>query len=350
MPVNAGPEYAAAERKYEEAKSTSEKIKALEGMLRVAPNHKSSENLRAGLKTKISRLKQQIEKGKTSKKSGHTFAIKREGAAQAVICGLTNSGKSYLLSKLTNAKPIIADYEFATKMPELGIMDYHGIKIQAIEIPAITRDFTYKENGPMFFSIIRNSNLIIFLVRNNLEIDVLKEEFEKASIKLNKRKPNIIIKKEAANGINIIGSTKIPFSEIVNMCKDHSIYNATIEFHEDISAEEFADILDPSTMFMPMIIIRNKFKELNIDKLKEVIWQGLNLIKVYTKAPGKEKDYPPIALKQDSTIKDLAIFIHKDFLKKFKFARVWGSSKFPGQSLGMDYVLKDNDVIELHLK
>src|SRR3989344_5552970 len=148
MPVNAGPEYGAAERKYEEAKTIAEKIKALEGMLRVAPNHKSSENLRAGLKTKIAKLKQQVEREKKAKKSGFNIAVKRDGAAQIVICGLTNSGKSYLLSKLTNAKPLIAGYGFTTKMPEMGILDYFGVKLQVIEMPAITKDFVYKENGP----------------------------------------------------------------------------------------------------------------------------------------------------------------------------------------------------------
>lgn len=350
MPVNAGPEYGAAERKYEEAKTIAEKIKALEGMLKVAPSHKGAEVLRAGIKTKISKLKQQAEKEKSAKKSGYNFAIKREGAAQVVICGMTNSGKSYLLSKLTNAKPIIAEYEFTTIMPEIGILDYHGIKIQMIEIPAITSEFIYKENGPMFFSMIRNSSLIVFLAKSKYELDFLKSEFEKANIRLNKNRPNVVIIKEAAGGINITGNTKIPFNSIVNMCKNYSVYNATIEFHEDISASDFYDLLDPSTVFMPMLAIKNDFGEFDLTKIKEKIWGKLNLIKVYTKAPGKEKDYPPIAMKKNSTIKDLALFIHKDFVKNFRFARVWGSSKFPGQILGLDYVLNDNDVIELHLK
>jgi len=351
MPVNAGPEYAAAERKYEDAKTIPEKIKALEGMLRVAPNHKSSEVLRAGIKSKISKLKQQLEKQKTSKKTGHSFAIKREGAAQVVICGITNSGKSYLLSRLTNAKPTIADYEFTTKLPEIGILDYYGIKIQAIEIPAITQDFNYKENGPMLFAIIRNANLVVFLAKNDDELEFLRDEFNKAKIRLNKKRPNVAVKKEAAGGINVIGKTKIPHGRIVEMCRDHSIYNGIIEFHEDVSTEDFEDLLDTSTMFMPLLVIRNNFNEFDIERIKEQIWNKLHLIKVYTKTPGKEKDYPPIALKQNSTIKDLAVFIHKDFLHKFRFARVWGqSAKFAGQSLGMDHALKDNDVVELHLK
>lgn len=350
MPINAGPEYGAAERKYHEAKTVAEKIKALEGMLKVAPSHKASEVLRAEIKTKISKLRQQLEKEKSSKKSGYQFAIKREGAAQVAICGVANSGKSYLLSKLTNAKPEIASYEFTTKMPEFGILDYHGIKIQAIEIPAVVKNFIYKENGPMFLSVARNSNLILLLVRTDSELEFLNDEFDKAKIKLNKRRPNVTVKKQAAGGINVIGRTKIPFGEIVERCRDFSIYNATVEFHEDVSAEDFADMLDSSTVFMPMITVRNKYADFNVDEIKEMIWANLGMIKVYTKAPGKEKDYPPVALKKNSTIRDLARFIHKDFLKNFRFARVWGSSKFNGQAVGLDYVLRDDDIVELHMK
>jgi len=351
MPINAGPEYGAAERKYHEAKTPEEKLKALENLLRHAPSHKGSEVLRADIKLKISKLKLLMAKQKKiAKKSSHSFTIKKEGVAQVVICGLTNSGKSYLLSKLTNAKVAIADYEFTTKMPELGILDYLGIKLQLIEIPAITKDFMYKDKGPMFFSIIRNSSLVVFLIKQASEINFLKEEFEKANIRLDKKSPNVIIKKQASGGINVIGNTNIPYAAIVEKCKNYSIYNAIIEFHENISLADFDSLLNPSTVFLPLLIIKNDFKNFNLEDIKNNIWNKLGLIKVYTKTPGKEKDHPPIAMKQNSTIKDLAVFIHKDFLKNFRFARIWGSSRFPGQVLGLDYVLKDNDVAEIHLK
>lgn len=350
MPINAGPEYGAAERKYNEAKTIPEKIKALEGMLRVAPSHKGAEVLRAGIKSKISKLKHQLEKERTSKKSGHQYMIKRDGAAQVVICGLTNSGKSYLLSKLTNAKPAIASYEFTTKMPEVGVLDYYGVKIQVIEIPAITENFIDKENGAMFFSIIRNADLVVFVVRRDRDSDFLKSEFEKANIRLGKKKPNVVVKKQASGGINVVGNIKIPYSVIVEKCMNYSIYNAIIEFYDDVSLEDFVNVLSPATVFMPHIVVGNNLSEFDLDNIKGMIWKKLGLIRVYTKMPGKERDYPPVAMRIGSTIKDLAMFIHKDFLKNFRFARVWGSSKFPGQALGLDYMLKDNDVVELHMK
>ena len=88
-----------------------------------------------------------------------------------------------------------------------------------------------------------------------------------------------------------------------------------------------------------------------MDKLKKGIFDKLDLIRVYTKTPGKKKDYPPIALPEGSTVEMLAKSVHKDFLKKFKFARVWGKSvKFDSVSVGLSHKLKDEDVVELHLK
>ena len=55
--------------------------------------------------------------------------------------------------------------------------------------------------------------------------------------------------------------------------------------------------------------------------------------------------------KVNATIKDMAENVHKDFINKFKYARVWGdSAKHDGASVGIDHKLRDNDVVEIHLK
>jgi len=42
--------------------------------------------------------------------------------------------------------------------------------------------------------------------------------------------------------------------------------------------------------------------------------------------------------------------LHKDFVAKFRFARVWGkSTKFPGQRLMLGHKLEDGDILEIHL-
>lgn len=280
MPINAGFEYENAEKEYLEAKTIPEKLKCLQKMLSVAPSHKGAEKLRNDIKQRISKYKKLLDREKKlAKRGGKGLSIKKEGAARVVLVGVTNSGKSTLLSKITNAKPLVADYEFTTKKPEIGTMDYHGVIIQVIEIPAITKDYLEKEKGPAYMGVIRDSDLIILVSKYKGDVDLVKKELSNAGIK---------------------------FSGII------------VDSKRDI---------------------------------KEKIWNELGLIYVYTKSPGKKKDFPPIALKKGSKVKDLAMNIHKDFFKKFDYALVWGeSAKFAGQRVGLTHELKEGDILEFHLK
>lgn len=277
MPVNAGVQYQLAEEDYRSANTIEEKLKALEKMYATCPKHKSSERLEQEIKGKISKFKKLLEKEKSKKKSTQKISIKKEGAATIVLVGTVNSGKSTLLNKLTNAKARVAEYEFTTKMPEVGILDYKGIKIQVIEIPAIVENFKNTLNGLMFLSIVRSADLIVLLFKTPKEKELLDKELYNVSIR------------------------KI-------------IYN-------------------------------------NEENFKEIIWNNLDIIKVYTKMPGKKVSYPPVALKKNSCIEDLAEIVHKDFIQKFRFARVWGkSAKFKSQQVSLNHRLEDDDIVELHLK
>ena len=65
---------------------------------------------------------------------------------------------------------------------------------------------------------------------------------------------------------------------------------------------------------------------------------------------GKEPDFSePVILRKGSTVEDAGYSVHKDFVKKMKFARIWGSEKYQGQMVKRDYVLHDGDVIEFHI-
>ncbi len=267
MPINAGPEFFAAQKKYMEAKTREEKIIALEEMIRTAPGHKGAETLRAQLKSKLAKLKQQKEASIGRK----VFAVPKKGDAQICILGLTQSGKSTLLSKLTNAKPQISSHRFTTTKPEVGTLDYGGVKIQIVEIPS-----TFQS---AFMSIAQSSDAVMLLYRDNKE----KKELEK-------------------------------------IISEHRIRK-------------------------PMIEVNNE----NLDEIKEKIWDKLNLIRVYCKVPNKKPEKKPLVLKKGANVEDAARNLHKDFIKFFKFARVWGSSKYPGEKVGFDHKLKDKDILEIHI-
>jgi uncharacterized protein len=276
MPVNPGVHYLRAKDEYEEATTDETKLVCLQKMLSLVPKHKGSEHLQKEIKTKIAKLKYSAKKEKESKKgSFQKLSVKKEGASSVALVGTVNSGKSTLLKELTNANVKIAPYPFTTKKPEMGVLDYFGIKLQIIEIPAIVENFLETEDGKSLQAIINSCDLVILLFNVPKEKTILDREL-----------PDVKVKK--------------------------IIYNEK----EDI---------------------------------KEKIWKNLNLIKVYTKEPGKPKAHPPVALKKGSTVKDLGTKVHKDFIKKFKYSIVNGASaKFKNQRAGLKHVLKDNDIVEFH--
>ena len=347
MPINAGPEYQKAERKYHEARTISEKIRTLEEMLRTCPKHKGSEGLQQEIKNKLAKLRELQEKQKTSG-SRHTISVKKEGSAQVVILGIPNSGKSTLLSKLTNAKPDISPHPFTTKLPETGMMDYHGVKIQTVEIPAVMEGFSSTEMGPTFLGIVRQVELIIILANDNSELELIKNELANSNIITDKERPKININKTISGGLTFVGKIKAKSEDAKTVLREHGVRSGTVEFQKESTLEELEEVLTAGIAYVRTIIVQ---RQDNIEELKEKIWKNLGLIKIYTKQPGKKKDYPPIALKEGSTIKDLALKIHKDFIKKFKFARVWGASaRFQGAQSGLSLALHDEDIVEFHTK
>ena len=307
MPINADYKYFEAQKKYNEAKTTQEKLKALQELLSVSPSHKGAEKLRQEIKTKIAKLKEKQEKERLKKKSsGKSFFIKKEGIVQVALVGLSNVGKSFLLSKLTGARVEIADYEYTTKKPEIGILDYNGIKIQLIEIPALFTGIANRGMGPTWFAIIRTCNLIVIVLdgKRNCEnqLKIIENEFKEAFIELS----------------DIKEGDKIPVLIVIN--------------------KEFKHI-------------KSKYKVSFVSDIRENIWKKVGFIYVYTKMPGKPKDFPPVALKNNASIHNLAEYVHKDFIKRFRFARIWGKSvKYDGATVGLDHKLKEGDVIEFHLK
>jgi len=302
MPVNAGYEYFNAEKKYLQAKTIEEKIAALEEMIRAAPKHKSSENFVAELKNRLRGL---IEKKEKAKSTGKTTrkSVKKEGY-QCVLVGLPNSGKSLLLSKLTNAKPQVSPHPFTTKEPEIGTMFYQGAKAQIVDLPSI---------GSEFFDIgtINTADCVILVVENI-------ESIEKVSSVLAK-----------ATGKKIITINK---SDLLSE-------NELRKLNEKIKSKK-----------LNALTISAEINQ-GIEQLKEKIFIVMDSIRIYTKEPGKPVSEDPIVLPKNSTVKDVAESILKGFSQKVKESRITGpSSKFPNQRVGLDHVLKDKDIVEFKTK
>jgi ribosome-interacting GTPase 1 len=328
MPANLPPQYFEAEKEYRLAKTTQEKMTALEAMLTIMPKHKGTDKLRGQLRKKISKLKGDSQKKYTTSKKAFAFNIDREGAAQVMLIGPPNVGKSELLSRMTKASPEVADYPFTTRKPLAGMMIYEDIQIQLVDTPPIASGYI----EPWLFGIIRNSDGLLLMV--DLSEDPL-EQVESTIAELKKSSICPIGKQQAEKD-----GGKFAVKQTLIIANKNDL---------DPSCETY-DILKELYAFkFPIVSISAREKD-NLDGMKKQVFKMLDIIRVYTKAPGKAFDSKaPFILKKGKTVQDLSEKIHKDFAKRFKYAKIWGSEKYKGQMVQKEYVLKDGDILELHM-
>ncbi len=328
MPANLTPQYLEAELSFKQAKTTPEKIKALEVMMAVIPKHKGTEKIRGQLKSRMAKLKEELQKKPAVGRAEQAYHIKREGAAQVILLGLPNAGKSSLLSQITNASSEVADYPFTTQKPVPGMIKFENLQIQLVDTPPIQLDHI----EPGFPNLIRNADALLLLVDLSedpiFQGDVLLEELKEMKIKAVGKGPF----PDLEAGWVILRSLFIG-----NKCDIKNAMEAYQRF-EDHFRNSF-----------PVFPVSAK-GGMNLDELKKEMYQVLDIIRVYTKIPGKEPDLTePVILKKGSTVEEVALSVHKDFVAKLRYAKIWGSGKFDGQMVKRDYPVSEGDVIELHI-
>jgi uncharacterized protein len=328
MPANLTPQYLEADRRFRQAKTAAEKIGALEDMLALIPKHKGTEKMQADLKRRLSKAREEAQKKGKAGGRGTTYHVPREGAGQVVLVGPPNSGKSMLLAMLTNAVPEVADYPFTTRKPLPGMMEFENIKIQLVDLPPIAPAWT----EGWVFALIRNADLVLVLV--DLSSDDVLEQVEQIKTQLAAHKLRLM--RHASGESTDEGEiTKrallVGNKEDIDDAKERAI----------LLAELYAADLPVCTI--------SAASESNLEALRQALYTGLDIIRVYTKSPGKKPDlHAPFVLKQGATVLDVAGAVHKDIAASLKFAKIWGADKFDGQRVTREYVVQDGDVIELH--
>ena len=320
MPANLPPKYHSAEKRYKEAKDPDEKIDALEEMLAIMPKHKGTDHLRADLRTRMAKLTTEAQKKGGRRPS--IYNIRKEGAGQIALVGLTNSGKSSLVAIMTHASPDIGDWSYTTKMPTPGMMEYENIKIQLLDLPAVD-DHSAHTWMPGTLRRADYLMLVVDLSRNPLiQMRDITDELEKLRTGIASMHSEWGEKKAI-----IVGSKS-------DSARAKSNYDSLKRKYDN----QFA-MVSTSTEDMS-----------GLEDLRQLVFDALNIIRVYTKAPGQQPALnKPIILKNGSTVQDATREIHKDFARELKYTVLWGSGKYDNQRVGRDHVLADGDIVEFHI-
>lgn len=330
MPANLTQPYLEAEARYRSAGTTQEKIACLEEMITLLPKHKGTEKMHADLKSRLAKLRKQGEKkGGGPARRGPDITIEKEGAGQMVLLGPPNAGKSALVAAVSNAPVEVADYPFATHKPVPGAMLYEDVRIQLIDMPSISPEFV----DPNLPTLVRMADAALICVdlgspdcldHADWVIDTLRQE-------------RITLISGTVSEAPKMGLKKLPHL-FIGTKADSPDAGAALELLAEVTG---------GIPILPISI----HDQASLDRFRKACFDLFGIVRIYSKAPGKEPDRStPFCLPIGSTLVDFAERVHKDFKDRLSFARVWGEEKFDGQRVAKDYMLLDQDVIELHMK
>lgn len=326
MPANVTPEYEKAERHYRLAATDADRIAALEEMLATIPKHKGTEKMQADIKRRLSQLrKDQARTGRASR-GPDPFHIPKSGAGQVVLMGPPNTGKSSLLAVTTHAAVKVADYPFATLVPQPGIWDKDGIPIELVDTPPVT-----PEHVPTgLIGTARNSDLVCLVV-------------DSSSTAVEQVELTLSVLTSRGLDLRTVPRNVLSFSEPV--VRSGLILANKTDIGEPSAIEQIRELYAPGLDVLP---ISTKTGE-GLDELFRRLWELLAVVRVYAKQPSKPPDLnKPFILPAGSTVVDLARLIHRDLPERMKFARLWGHACFGGQQVHGSEPVHDGDIVEIH--
>ncbi|MBW3018623.1 GTP-binding protein [Candidatus Woesearchaeota archaeon] len=358
-----------------------DKIKDIEAQLAKARYNKATEKWFGLMKVRLSQLREKIEKKAAKSKKQEGFFVKKSGDATVVLVGFPSVGKSTLLNAITGAKSKTGSYAFTTLDVVPGTLSYNGAKIQILDVPGIIGGAAFgKGRGKEVLAMARSADMILFVVEvmHPDHYPVLEREVYNVNIRVNKKKPDVKIIKKAKDGLSIASTvklTKVSIDTLKEILRGYKIMNADVVIRDDITIDDFIDVLEGNRSYVPGMVAVTKVdlvdksvaREIGdmldgvivsaetgegVEELKEHLFESLNFARIFLKEVNKKPDLDvPMVLKKPVTLRKVCERIHRDFVKKFRYAKVWGKgAKFPGQQFQkLDKVLEDGDIVEVHV-
>ncbi len=388
MPTNVTPEFDRQRQIYEDTEDLPQRIVELQKLLSLAPRHKGAERMRGNYRKKLAVLKAQLEKERErdrARRGGGSDegVVRKEGAGQVCLVGVTNSGKSSLINAVTNAELTVADYPFATAIPTPAMMILEDINIQLVELPGIFEGSHEAGIGRQALSVARNTDCIALVIDLSRDIEpqmtVILSELDRARIRLNREKTAVRIERVGSGGLQIYGIQNFDGTkeEVFEYLRARKVNNIIVRFQKHTTFQQLADAMDASVVYVRAMVIGTKgdaqgsierFEELeteyserfdivptsalkqeNLDLMSWAIYEHLDILRVYTKIPGRKRERRPIVLPVGSVVEDAAGKVHKElFVERFRMAVIIREKdKIKRRQVGLSYPLQEGDILQL---
>jgi small GTP-binding protein len=352
-----------------------EEVRAIQEEIDKTQKNKATEHHLGRLKAKMARLKDDLIKQAMSKGGGAGgYSVKKSGDATVTLVGFPSVGKSTLINKLTDAHSEVGAYEFTTLDVIPGVMEYKDAKIQVLDLPGLVKGAAAgRGKGREVISVIRSCDLIVLLIDvfNYQQLPVLEKELYDAGIRINQRPPDVTITRTLKGGVMVSSTVELSIDHetIKTILGEYKIHNALVNIREDVNSDQIIDVVRGNRVYIPALLVINKIDladrrhmahlpeaieisadlDMNLDTLRDAIYDTLGFINIYLKPQGEQADLEePMIMREGSTIGDVCDRLHKDFRRKFRYARVWGdSAKHAGQRVGLDHGLLDSDIVTI---
>ncbi len=365
-----------------------EQIAAIQAEIDKTQKNKATEHHVGRLKAKIAALKARKEKVAAHAKAsggGDGFEVKKSGDASVALVGFPSVGKSTLISKVTDAHSETGGYAFTTLTCIPGVMEHRGAKIQILDLPGLIKGASAgKGRGKEILNVIRACDMVLFIVDpfQEAHFKVLHRELELSGMRLNQQKPPVFIQRTNRGGIIVrstVEQTLLNASEIADIVRDFGYVSAVVTLRVVATADMIVDTLAGNRIYSEAVIAINKidlatkqdlkrirsslpkgwpimhisaFKGTGLDKMKDFIYDNLGFMSIYLKPQGQEADLvEPLIVKTGSSVEQVCMTLHRDFVRKFRYARVKGpSAKFDWQRIGLDHELMDGDLLTIIIR
>ena len=361
-----------------------DQIKEIEDEIQRTIYNKATSKHIGRLKAKLAKMKDDaVNRAMKSGGGSEGYAVKKSGDASVVLVGFPSTGKSTLLNKLTGTESETAAYAFTTLTVVPGALEHKGAKIQLLDIPGLIAGAAMgKGRGKEVIAVVRTADMIVILVDvfNEKHVNILIHELYDAGIRINVPKPDITVKKTSRGGVrlNAVGALDLDIEEVRSILTENRIASADILIRGNATQDDLIDALMGSRVYVPAIIVVNKIdliedadririeKDLtdrfqkkpvmisavagiHMEELKDEIYDSLGFMRLYLKPVAGPADLDePLIVRNGAKVEDVCRKLHRDFVDKFRFARIWGNSvKHEAQRVGLGHTLADEDILQI---